>query len=236
MPTITPRTLIYDAYRSLGVLRPGQAASDDGMDDALRALNDLLDSWQIEHLMVYAVNGTTYPLVAGTASYTLGPGGTLSPTNPVKVEGAGLMRSGVTCETPVPVLTAAQYRGCSQHGVYIDGAVPVSTLTVRPAPTGDESLVLYTWAPFTAFAHLDEAINFPAGYARALRWNLALELVPYAAIMTKIPNAALALVQAQSDASKGWVKSFHSSPPPEMSMPAGLGCGCAYDISSDTYR
>lgn len=242
MPTITPRSLIYDAYRSLGVLRPGQQTSDDAVDDAFRALNELLDSWMNERLMIYAEERTAYPLVGGTASYTLGfdaaamVTGTLGPTRPHRVEAAALVRG--SSETPIKVLSFDQWR-LFASGVYIDGAYPIANVNVNPAPTGGESLVLYAWNQLPQFAHADAVVNLPAGYQKALRWNLALDLAAGASIQAKIANVLYAHIERQAADSKGWVKSFHSTPPPTVDASDGgaLGCGCggSYNIYSDGY-
>lgn len=231
MSKITPRTLIYDAYRSLAVLRPGQSPSDDACDDALRSLNDMLDAWQLERLMVYGIRGTAYALT-GAPPWTLGPAGTLGETRPLRVESAGLIHSG-SPETDLPVLTLDGYRA-QRCGVYIDGGYPLSNVYVNPSPSGGESLVLYSWAPISQFAHLDERVDFAPGYAKALRWCLAAELIPGALIQAKIPAVLHAKIEQQAADSKGWVKSFHSTPPPVMTTDLGCGCG-SYNIQTDSW-
>ena len=140
---VTPRTLIYDAHRALGVLRPGQGSSEDAVDDHFRALNDLLDAWQIERLMVYSITGTPYTLPSAGSTYTLGPAGTLGTTVPIRVESASWVRSGIP-ELPVSVLTLDQWRrGVS--GIYFDGRYPLMTMHVQPAAQGGETLNLYQW-------------------------------------------------------------------------------------------
>lgn len=242
--TITPRRLIYDAYRQLGVLRPGQNVSEDSVDDAMRALSDMLDSWQTERLMVYAVTGTNYTLPSAGGSYTMGPGGTLALTAPLRVESASWVQAqgshtGIPAQ-PVAVLTLNEYRG-GRSGLYFDGKYPLVTMYVRPSALGGETLILYAWEPLQSFSAngccADTAYNFPAGYAQALRWNLACQLYPSAIIQQKIPSQVYQLVEAKAAESKGAIKSFHSSPPPVMDASDGgaLGCGCGYNIRTDGY-
>ena len=232
MPSITPRNLLYDAYRTLGVLRSGQATSDDAMDDGLRALNDLVDAWHCERLMIWAIVPSTYTLTA--PPYTLGPGGTLSTTRPVRLEGAGLLYPGSAIESAIPVLTLEQYRQ-GITGVYLDSGYPLSTLSMLPANTTGQ-LVLYAWVPFSRFTSPDVPVEFPSGYARALRWNLALELAPMARIAVKIPDPLYQNIQAQAAESKGWVKSFNSSfATPVMGCDPALTCGGGYNIYTDSY-
>src|SRR4030095_16976194 len=97
MGPLTAGRLIYDAYRALGVLRPGQLTSPEGMDDALGVLNDLVDSWNTESLMIPSLRRDVYPLTAGVPFYTLGPGGTLGGERPVRVESAALVACGCGC-------------------------------------------------------------------------------------------------------------------------------------------
>src|SRR5262245_8919841 len=91
MRPLTARRLIYDAYRALGVLRPGQGTSPEGQDDAFGILNDMIDSWNTERLMIPAMRRDLYPLTAGVSCYTLGPGGTLGGDRPQRIDSASLV-------------------------------------------------------------------------------------------------------------------------------------------------
>jgi hypothetical protein len=236
MSKITPRTLIYDAYRQLGVLRPGQSVSEDAVDDAMRSLNDLADSWAIERLMIYGVTGSPYTLPSGGSTFTMGPGGTLSQTAPVRVESAGLTTPGLP-EHPVAVLTLDEYRA-QRYGLYFDGQYPLVTMRINPPAKGGEQIVLYCWTPLTSFASPDLAYQFPAGYAQALRWNLACQLIPSAMIQAKIPQVLHQYIEQKAAESKGNIKSFHSSPPAVLDATDGgaLGCGCGgYSVYTDRY-
>ena len=233
---VTPRTVISDAFRALGVLRPGHTPSEEAVDEALRLLNDILDSWQLERLMVYAITGTAYPIPASGGSFTMGPAGTLSATAPVRVESAGWLRVGMP-EQPLDILTLDRWRA-GQHGIYLDGVHPVTTLRLTPPALGGETLMLYAWAPVTSFVSADLPYDFPPGYSIALRWNLACQLYPSALIMQKIPAQVYQLCEAKAIESKAVIKSFHSAPPPEMSLAGeGLGCTCTstYDVYTDTW-
>lgn len=232
MPRVNTRNLIYDAYRTLGVLRSGQQTSDDAMDDALRTLNDMVDAWHLERLMIYSIEPTDY-ILTGLGSYTLGPpDGTLGLVRPQRIEGAAVNSTGYAC-TMTPILTLEEYRR-KEYGVYIDSAYPKSNVYLSPIPASGTLLTLYAWVPFSSFATVDSVVDFPSGYARALRWNLALELAPMARIAVKIPDVMYQNIQAQAIESKAWVKSFNSrSAMPEMTSP--FACGTYYDICSDTY-
>ena len=230
----TPRRLAYDAFRLLGVLRPGQSTSEDAIDDAFHSLNDMLDSWQLERLMVYSIAGTPYTVPAAGSSFTMGPAGTLSLTRPVRVESASWNVAGFP-DTPVPMLSAADWQK-GMSGIYSDGKYPLTTLYVRPDAKGTETLKLYQWEPFSSFATADSCADLPPGYAQAIRWNLACQLYPMAMIQQKIPQTAYQVIEAKAMESKGTIKSFHSTPPPDLERGSGYpSCGCGYDVYTDTY-
>ena len=235
MPTVSPERLIYDAFRALGVLRPGQGGSSEAMDDALRSLNDMIDSWNTESLMIPAIGTDAWPLT-GAVSYTIGPTGMfVTPVPPQRITHAGYRYPGQSCVTSLELLSAAEYRA-GRCGLYYQRDLPNGTIYLPHAPSPGAELVLDTWRTLNGFQYLTETVRVPAGYAPALRWNLAVELMPQALIIQKIPNALLANVQERAIASKAAVKSFNSSPPPVMDGTAGPGCGGHYDICSDTFH
>lgn len=234
MATVSPERLIYDAFRALSVLRPGQGGSSEAMDDALRSLNDMIDSWNTESLMIPAIATEAWPLT-GAASYTIGPTGMfVTPVPPQRITHAAYRHAGQTCVNPIALLSAADYRA-GRCGLYYQRDLPNGTIYLSHAPSTAAELVLDTWRTLTGFQYLSEQHSVPAGYALALRWNLAVELMPQALIIQKIPSALLANVQDRAIQSKAAVKSFNSSPPPVMDGSAGLGCGGHYDICSDRY-
>lgn len=232
---VTARRLIYDAFRSLGVLRPGQGASADGMEDALGALNDMVDAWNTESLMIPSQHRNVYALTAGESNYTIGPTGTIQGERPQQVSDASLISDSTpnVC-THLETLPAAHQCGC-QCGIYIGTEFPNATVFIYPAPTSGQSLALTSAQVMYGFADLDTPYDFAPGYARALRWNLACELIPLAAIMQKIGQPRIDYVEKQAVESKAAIKSMHSSPPPIMRGDAALTGGGTYNIITDTY-
>jgi hypothetical protein len=233
---VTARRLIYDAYRALGVLRPGQQTSPEGHEDAFGLLNDMVDSWNTESLMIPALERAVYPLTAGVGSYTLGPGGTLSGSRPQRTVSAALVACDCGCGCADgdcrQLVLRSTWMDCSlKCGVFIDSAYPNVNVRIHPAPSAGQSLALQSWGTLSSFADLDSAYGFPPGYALALRWGLAFELAPLALIMMKIPSNLLQVIEQRAVASKAAVKSFNSSPPPEIE----IASGGHYDFCSDSY-
>jgi len=237
MRPVTAGRLIYDAYRALGVLRPGQLTSPEGHEDAFGLLNDMVDSWNTESLMIPSLQRSVYPLTAGVGSYTLGPGGSLSGDRPQRVMSAALVACDCGCGCADgncrQLVLRSGWLDCGCNcGIHIDRAFPNANVRINPAPSDGQSLALQSWQTLSGFADLDSQYGFPPGYALALRWGLALQLAPAALIMMKIPQNLLQVIEQRAIDAKAAVKSFNSSPIPEMD--SGFG-GCGYDICSDSY-
>jgi hypothetical protein len=107
----------------LGVIDPENSNSEpeSGYQNALIALNDMIGSWNLENLLVYAVNINTFTFVAGQQVYQVGSqnpfvanilGSTMTVTagTPIVEPGATLIAGGVPPSTTVTgLLTGNQY-------------------------------------------------------------------------------------------------------------------------------
>jgi hypothetical protein len=74
--------LITGALREIKVLAAGETARAEDAADSLQVLNDLLESWSIDHLTVWAVVENILSFTAGQYQYLIGnpDGGTFSGT------------------------------------------------------------------------------------------------------------------------------------------------------------
>jgi hypothetical protein len=75
----------------------------------------------------------------------------------------------------IPVKTSG---GLGPAVVYIDEAWPAATLYFYPVPSAAVTVTLLCQTQITAFADLTTDYSLPPGYARALAFDLALELAP----------------------------------------------------------
>jgi hypothetical protein len=71
----TPLKLITRALRDVGAGAAGETPAPEDIQDCFDTLNDMLDSWSNESLMVYAVQEVIHELTANQYIYTIGPGG-----------------------------------------------------------------------------------------------------------------------------------------------------------------
>lgn len=188
---MTANALIARAFRLLNAAGgTGEAPTDDEAQDALAWLNSMIDAWGTTGLTKYFLRRTVTTLTTGTASYTIGTGGTIDIVRPVEIRNAGLILDR-TASTPVEdridVLTDDEYARWPQktgqttypRGVWYDRNWAAGLGRVYPLPipdNGNTQLVLYTLDAVGEFADLTTDYTFPPGYEEALEYNLGVRL------------------------------------------------------------
>lgn len=76
----TPLDIITRAMKDIGALAAGEAPSADEAQDGLDLLNDMIDQWSNESMMVFYRTEIVFNTVQNTVQYTLGPGGSVGAT------------------------------------------------------------------------------------------------------------------------------------------------------------
>lgn len=224
----TARTIINSALRRLGAVSTGEVPSAEEAQDGLAVLNDMIDAWSLETMMIIAEDVTTLTLTALKETYTVGSGGEIAINWPLQIDQCQLRVTSVTpnLDLPVSVLNNqqfAQIRLKTQQSTYIQAlwlhtTYPLATLHVWPVPTQANDLVLWTKGIVGAFTDLDTNLNLGRGYSRALQYNLAVELAPEHG--RKI-TAELAILANES---KEIIKRSNSKPIySTIDVPAGQG-------------
>lgn len=183
--------LINGSLRLLGVLSSGESATASEAQDALYALNGLLDTWKNESLMVYAIAPQKFSLVAGQKVYTLGAGGNWDTERPVGIDSMYLLYTDQNSGPPplnllVVLLNQDQYNAIIvpnttttiSTAAYISDDFPLRKVHMWPVPTVNYDINLFTWTLVDGFDAITDDIVLPPGYERMLRFNLALELAP----------------------------------------------------------
>ena len=68
-----PIDIISRALKDIGALEAGETPTADAAIDAFDMLNDLIDQWSNEDMMVFNVTEIIFPVIAGQTQYTIGP-------------------------------------------------------------------------------------------------------------------------------------------------------------------
>lgn len=230
----TALDIIKRALRSLNQLGIDEIPSTDMTADAFDSLNDMLAAWGNETLMVYHFTLENFPLVPGQAIYTMGTGGNFNTARPVTIQNAYIRWNQL--DYPLQIVNTEQYDSIGfkttpsqiPYLMQVDQQFPLTQLKLFPVPNdGTAQIFIESRKPFTQFTTLTDPVNLPDGYARALRYNLAIELVPEYGPPTP------ALIQLAMS-SKKWLKRTNFQPL-ILNLPDSIPQGFGYYDRNGNY-
>ena len=181
----TAQDLIYGAMQSLGVMGDGDVPTAAEYADGLTLLNEMLESWTVDRMMVYQILSENFPVTGGVASYTIGPSATFNTARPVNIANAYL-RGLNNIDYPLQIIPQESYANIQlksvqtniPYSLYYDNAYPQATITLYPVPSIGGTLYINSWKQLQQFASLSDAVTLPPGYKEAIRYSLALRLSP----------------------------------------------------------
>ena len=187
MAIYTAGDQINRALRLLGVLAEGETASAALSQDALMALNQMIDSWNTERLSVFCTQDQVFTWPAGEYIRTLGPTGDFVGLRPVLLDEATYYRDpGTNVSFGIKFINQQQYDGIVVKTVtstypqviFVNMGFPDVTLSIYPRPTRDLEWHFVSVQELDRPATLVTDLLFPPGYLRAFTYNLAMELAP----------------------------------------------------------
>jgi hypothetical protein len=85
-----PIDIISRALKDIGALEAGETPAPADAQDAFDMLNDMLDQWSNESMMVFYKTEIIFTLTAGQTQYTIGPGGQIGGTITGSISGTTL--------------------------------------------------------------------------------------------------------------------------------------------------
>jgi len=183
----TTADIIYGSLRLLGVLAEGEVPSGETAQDALSAMNEMIQSWNTERLSVFSTQDQVFTWPASFRSRTLGPSGDFVGNRPVLVDDATYFRDPANgISFGIKLINQQQYDGIAVKTVtstypqvlWINMSYPNIEMYVYPVPTKLLEWHFISVEELTQPATLSTDLAFPPGYLRAFRYNLACELAP----------------------------------------------------------
>ena len=91
-----PSDMISGALKDIGALAAGETPTADATQDAFYMLNDMVDQWSNESMMVSYKTEIIFPITPGQIQYTIGPGGTIGANFTGSISGNVLTVTGIT--------------------------------------------------------------------------------------------------------------------------------------------
>jgi hypothetical protein len=179
--------VINGSLRLLGVLAEGETPSAATSQDALTALNQMIDSWNTERLAVFSTQDQIFTWPPGVISRTLGPTGTFSGARPVLLDDSTYFRdpsSGISYG--IKIVNQQQYNGIAVKTVtssypqvmWVNMTYPDIEMYVYPVPLRSIEFHFVSIEELTQPVNLATSLAFPPGYLRCFRYNLACEMAP----------------------------------------------------------
>lgn len=177
---------INRALRLLGVLAEGETPSAATSQDALTALNQMIESWDTERLAVFTTQDQVFTWPSGTISRTLGPSGDFVGNRPVLLDDATYFKASNGVSYGIKFINQQQYNGIAVKTVtstfpqvmFTNMAFPNIEMTIYPKPTQDLEWHFISVEELDNPATLVTNLTFPPGYLRAFVYNLAMEIAP----------------------------------------------------------
>ena len=224
MITFTAGDQINAALRLIGQLAEGETPSADTSQDALAAMQQMIDSWNTEELSIFCTQDQVFTWPSSTRSRTLGPTGDFVGNRPVQMDDATYFRDPSTnVSYGIKFINQQQYDGIAVKTVtstypqvmFTNMTFPDIEMVVYPVPLRDLEFHIISFEELAKPENLSTVIAFPPGYLRAFKYNLACEIAAEFGVEPPPTVQRIALT------SKRNIKSMNN-PNDVMAMPYGI--------------
>src|SRR5580704_9859099 len=180
-------SILCDGLREAGKSQRGSEPDSELLADGMRRLNDIINVAQTQGIKLWLQFDLAVPLVAGQGVYSLGPGGSVNMTKPLRVLDSCYYLDSNNLRRPLsPLLSRDDYARLSnptQQGP-VNQLFPdkqqsqlVVTFWLVPdaqAATGTAHLLIQQQV--TNFVNLTDDMNFPNEWRLFLVWAIADEM------------------------------------------------------------
>jgi hypothetical protein len=183
----TAGDLINGSLRLLGVLAEGETPSAETSQDALLAMNQMIQSWNTERLAVFSTQDQVVTWPPSTISRTFGPTGDIVANRPITIDDSTYFRDPANgISYGLKLINQQQYNGIAVKTVtstypqvlWVNMTYPNIEMYVYPVPTKVLEFHVVSVNELTQPVNLATDLAFPPGYLRCFRYNLACELAP----------------------------------------------------------
>ena len=91
----TPYDIISRSLKDIGALEAGETPTSEATQDAFDMLQDLVDQWSNEDMMVFYKTEIIFPITSGQTQYTIGPTGNINASFTGSISGTTLTITGI---------------------------------------------------------------------------------------------------------------------------------------------
>jgi len=176
---------INGALRLIGMLAEGETPSAATAQDALAALNQMIDSWNTERLSIFSTQDQIFTWTPNQIHRTLGPTGNFVGNRPVLLDDSTYFKDPTNgISFGIKIINQQQYDGIAVKTVtstypqvmWINMDYPDIDMYVYPVPTKALEWHFISVTELDQPASLSTTLAFPPGYLRCFKYNLACEI------------------------------------------------------------
>lgn len=203
---MTVAQAIRKALLSIGAVDAREHIDAQAYADGLVSLNAMLANWSAQRQTKYTSNLVTFALPNGTASHTIGTGGSINTSRPKEIVKAWISdANGIDYElqlfalenyADVPLKTTAG----RPERLYFDRGYSLGTLYLYPVPDEGYTLNLRVIQPFTTYSAITADLGLPGEYEEAVIYNLAMRLsaenqLPIPQVVVELAKDGLSIIK-----------------------------------------
>lgn len=174
----TVQALIIDpALRKVGQSKPETVDRNNALD----ALNTMLNSWSAQRLLIFAVTRENFPLVVNQQSYTIGSGGNFNTVRPTKIIDAYIRDAG--SDFPLTIHNLKNFNDISVKAtdgrpeeIHYLREFPLGVILFDLEPDKAYTVFLDSLKPLSTFASINTQVSISPEYEEALIYNLVLRI------------------------------------------------------------
>ena len=167
----TPYDIVSRALKDIGALEAGETPTSDAAQDAFDMLNDLIDQWSNEEMMVYYKNEIVFPITPGVTQYTIGPTGNINASITGSISGniltvtainSGAINVGQTLGGTGIIAGTTIEKMLTGAGNNVNEAGTYQLNTTYSTPISSETITLYYQRPLSidsAFVRINTNSN-----------------------------------------------------------------------------
>ena len=183
----TAGDIINGSLRLIGVLAEGETPSSETAQDALDAMNQMIQSWNTERLAVFSTQDQVVTWPPYQRTRTMGPTGDIVALRPVMIDDSTYFRDPANgISFGLKLINQQQYNGIAVKTVtstypqvlWVNMTYPDIEMYVYPVPVKVLEFHIVSVQELNQPANLATDLAFPPGYLRCFRYNLACELAP----------------------------------------------------------
>jgi hypothetical protein len=166
------------------MVKSGDSLNESYAQDGLVALNAMIESWQTDKPIGYALQDKTFTLIAGDSTITLGGTTPNIDTRPLSIDNIYVRASEIDYQ--IKLVDQTRWFAIADKTTssdipelaYYEPSYPTGVLNLWPVPSTGHVLHVVFAVPVSTLASLSTTVAFPPGYERALAYNLAIEIAP----------------------------------------------------------